>query len=105
MDFLDRMQAGRDAAAARRHRGESTGKSAPGWDRKVIYPPAGTWGAKRLETRARWKADKGGAHAIYVRLVFPERLWNELDGGPELTMDDVMAELQRQANIELLATF
>lgn len=43
MDFMERMEAGRNAAAYRRHRGLVTGKSAAGWETVRREIEAGTW--------------------------------------------------------------
>jgi hypothetical protein len=101
MEFLERMNAGRDAAAARRHRGLSTGADAKGWAWKRPEVQAGTWEATRLTTRQAWRSDRSAALAIYQRDVFPERFYSELDGEPEITIDDVIATRQAAFNASI----
>lgn len=75
MEFTERMERGRDAAAAKRHRGISTGKAAAGWNAKPR--PAdldcGDWHYERERIGVAWRMCQLGALEIYERMVFPER--------------------------------
>jgi hypothetical protein len=73
MDFLERMEAGRDQAAYRRHRGLMTGKSAAGWDAPRRYEAADTWHSVLYVTRQRWEIARDEALQIYATAMFPER--------------------------------
>lgn len=73
MEFTERMEAGRDAAAARRHRGEFTGKSAAGWDRKPRYEDEGTWHATLYVARQKWELARDDALHDYAAIMFPDR--------------------------------
>lgn len=73
MEFTERMEAGRDAAAARRHRGLVTGKSAAGWNAKKRYDDEGSWHATLYTTRIRWELARDEALQIYASAMFPER--------------------------------
>jgi len=72
-DFTELMEAGRDAAAARRHRGLVTGKSAAGWNVKPRYDGAETWEGIKADARLRWEADRDEALNRYATAMFPER--------------------------------
>jgi hypothetical protein len=88
MEFTERMEAGRDAAAAKRHRGLVTGKSAAGWNAKPRYDDEGTWHATLYVTRQRWDSAKHDAHASYERMVFPERDFDPFNpNAPTLTLE------------------
>jgi hypothetical protein len=91
-DFTERMERGRVLAVTRRNAGKHTGKSAKGWNAKRQEAARGTFAAARAEIRERWRCDCADAAALYAHHVFPERFWNELDGGPERTIDDAIAE-------------
>lgn len=98
--IIARLEAGRDAAALRRHKGLSTGKAAKGWNAKP----------RELDPRTialrGWDQDRDTALAIYTRLVFPGRHHvPELDGYDEPTIDDVIAARDAAARDALLATF
>lgn len=95
----------RTAAMVRRNRGFSTGKDAKGWNVKAPEPKAGTWEATRLIARQSWRLAKTEAQIEFQRQVFPERFWNELDGGAELSIDDMIAARTAAADAALLATF
>lgn len=73
MEFTERMEAGRDAAAHHRHRGLHTGASAQGWDYARRESEAGTWDHHHDKTLHgfRWAVDE--AAEDYRRAVFPER--------------------------------
>lgn len=74
MEFTERMEAGRDAAAARRHRGETTGKSAKGWDNvKRVDPARGTFEHAKQVALAYWDAARGEALESYLAAAYPER--------------------------------
>jgi hypothetical protein len=75
MEFVDRMNAGRDAAAARRHKGLSTGKAAAGWNAKPrpAEVDAGEWHYERERIGVAWYMAKSAALDVYVMAVFPER--------------------------------
>lgn len=73
MEFTERMEAGRDAAAHRRHRGLHTGKSAEGWDRPRTYDGADTWEGVKANAVLRWELARDEALAIYASAMFPER--------------------------------
>lgn len=73
MEFTERMERGRDAAAAKRHRGISTGKSAKGWNAKPRYDEQGTWDATRYVVRLKWELARDEALQTYASLMFPER--------------------------------
>lgn len=73
MDFLDRMEAGRDAAAYRRHRGLTTGTSAAGWDAPRSYDAADSWHGVLHVARLRWELARDEALQAYASLMFPER--------------------------------
>jgi hypothetical protein len=74
MDFLTRMERGRDTAAAKRHRGISTGKQAAGWNRKRSEPETGSWSYHYAIARSGLQAAIGLAQDEYIRVAFPERL-------------------------------
>lgn len=73
MEFTERMQRGRDAAAAKRHRGISTGKAAAGWNFKRRDPEKGTW--DYAVTRAKFLLADTLSQSLedYRRVMFPER--------------------------------
>jgi hypothetical protein len=75
MDFQERMAAGRDAAANRRYRGLSTGKSAAGWNAtpRPAEVDAGEWHYERERIGVAWYMAKSAALDVYVMAVFPER--------------------------------
>lgn len=98
MEFTDRMEAGRTAAAARRHSARVTGKSAKGWDYKRPDPAKGSFERVRLAATAQWQAASGLAHEDYLRTVFPERFGDE-------TIDCVIAASRAAEAAALLATF
>jgi hypothetical protein len=98
--IIARLEAGRDAAALRRHKGLHTGKAAKGWDAKPREL------SERTLALRGWDSDRDTALAVYTSLVFPDRHWvPELDGYAEPTMDDVIAERQAAERDALLATF
>lgn len=79
MDFITRMERGRDAAAAKRHRGISTGKQAAGWNWKRSEPEAGTW-AYHVAVAKCWVTNAAEmAVEDYRRAVFPERYESDPD--------------------------
>lgn len=98
MEFTERMELGRDMAAARRHRGLSTGASAAGWDVKRPLQDCPIARAK-----VDWHMNKSAALEIYERAVFPDRFWS----GPGIapTIDDVIAARHEAERDALLATF
>jgi hypothetical protein len=97
---IARLEAGRDAAALRRHKGLSSGKSAKGWNAKPREL------SERTIALRGWDSDRDTALAIYTRLVFPGRHHvPELDGWDEPTMDDVIAAIAERESADLLATF
>jgi hypothetical protein len=97
---IARLELGRDAAALRRHKGLSSGKSAKGWNAKPREL------SERTITLRGWDSDRDTALAIYTRLVFPGRHHvPELDGWEEPTMDDVIAAREAAERDALLATF
>jgi hypothetical protein len=74
MDFHERMARGRDAAAAKRHRGISTGKAAKGWGpRKPAPIDHDCPHVRREKIAVAWHLAKSAALEIYERAVFPER--------------------------------
>jgi hypothetical protein len=98
--IIARLEAGRDAAALRRHRGLHTGKSAKGWDAKPREL------SERTLALRGWDSDRDTALAVYTRLVFPDRHWvPELDGYAEPTIESVIAERHAAESAALLATF
>lgn len=84
MEFTERMERGRDAAAARRHRGLTTGASAKGWDYVRRELERGTWDYHFASAKAAVQAAIGLAQDEYLRAVFPERYSDD-------TLDDVVA--------------
>lgn len=76
-DFTAYMQAHKDRAAERRHRGLSTGKAAKGWERMPSdYAPAperGSFAELVARTLAHWDCARGNACDDYLRAVFPDR--------------------------------
>lgn len=63
-DFTAYMQAAKDRAAGRRHRGLTTGKAAAGWERKAgDYAPIerGSFAELVAHTTAHWNAACSGA--------------------------------------------
>lgn len=73
MDFLTRMERGRDTAAAKRHRGISTGKQAAGWNWKRTEPERNTW-AYHVAVAKCWVTNAAEmALEDYRRAAFPER--------------------------------
>jgi hypothetical protein len=106
MEFTERMERGRDAAAALRHRGIMTGKCAAGWNKKKRHVDEGTWHAVYADARKRWQYAKTDSHSLYERMVFPERDFDPFDPhARELTMDDVIAAIAERERADLLATF
>lgn len=89
MEFTERMEAGRDAAALKRHRGQFTGKSAAGWDYVSRDPDKGSFEESRQAVVARWQVDAWLASGLYAKAVFPERY------DDDTSLDDVIAECQR----------
>lgn len=73
MDFQERMERGRDAAAAKRHKGRTTGKSAAGWDVQRRRDDAGTWEGIKADALLRWELARDHGIALYATAVFPER--------------------------------
>ncbi len=98
MDFTERMEAGRNAAAAKRHRGIGTGKVAKGWN---VSRPLDNCPLARA--KADWHMSKSAALEVYERAVFPERFWSGLGIAP--TVDDVIRVNDQAARDALLATF
>lgn len=98
MEFTERMEAGRNAAAAKRHRGISTGKAAKGWNVKPRLDNSPLDRAK-----VDWHMSRSAALEIYERAVFPERFWSGAGIAP--TMDDVIRVNEQAARDALLATF
>jgi hypothetical protein len=84
MDFTERMERGRDAAAAKRHRGQTTGASAADWNRKRGEHEAGTWDHFVTVAKVTLQHAVGMAHEEYLRTVFPERY-------DDVTLDEVVA--------------
>lgn len=86
MDFQERMEAGRNAAAARRHKGLSTGGVAAGWNAKArpADADAGLWHYERERIGVAWYMAKSAALDVYVMAVFPERYREGV------TIDDVI---------------
>lgn len=106
MEFTERMEAGRNTAAAKRHRGLVTGKSAAGWNAKKRYDDSPGPDEMRAMALRGWDSDRDTALAVYTSLVFPGRHHvPEFDGYREPTMDDVMAARDAAARASLLATF
>jgi hypothetical protein len=73
MNFMERMEAGRDQAAYRRHRGLMTGKSAAGWDAPRRHGDEHSWHEILFVTRTRWELARDEALQIYATAMFPER--------------------------------
>lgn len=73
MDFLERMEAGRDQAAYRRHRGLTTGASAAGWDAPRTYDAENSWHSVVYVARLRWELARDEALQVYAAAMFPER--------------------------------
>jgi hypothetical protein len=97
---IARLERGRDLAAAKRHRGLTTGKAAKGWNAKPRE-----LSDRQLALRG-WDSDRDTALAVYTRLVFPGRHHvPELDGFDEPTIDDVIRARQTAERDALLATF
>lgn len=84
MEFTERMEAGRDAAAHRRHRGLTTGKSAAGWDAPRGEHAPGTWDHAATVALVTFQNAAGLIIEDYRRDVFPERY-------SDTTLDDVVA--------------
>lgn len=96
---MERMEAGRNTAAAKRHKGLVTGKSAAGWGpRKAAPVDHDCPHVQREKVLVAWHMAKGAAHEIYERLVFPERYCAG-------TIDDVIAARNDAERDDLLATF
>jgi uncharacterized protein (UPF0548 family) len=98
MDFLERMEAGRDQAAYRRHRGLTTGKSAAGWDVVRRELEAGTWNRHFASAKAAVQCAIAIAQEDYLRAVFPERY-------SDVTLDDVIADRLAGEAAAILETF
>jgi hypothetical protein len=64
----------RDAAAARRSRGLATGKAAAGWNVPRSQPEAGSWGAFKIEARAKLRAHWASVLEDYRDAAFPDRV-------------------------------
>lgn len=82
-DFVADMQAARDHASYRRHRGLHTGAVAPGWNWVRPDPAKGSWAATLGAAKAILSEATGCAIEDYRRAVFPERYGDE-------TLDDVV---------------
>ncbi len=98
MEFTERMEAGRNAAAAKRHRGISTGKATKGWNVKPRLDDC-----PLARSKADWHMSKSAALEVYERAVYPERFWSGLGIAP--TIDDVIRSNDQAARDALLATF
>ena len=77
MEFLDRMERGKTAAANRRYKGLSTGKSAKGWDFKRSEAEPGTWAHHVAVAKCNLRHAIGFAQDDYLRAVFPERYFSD----------------------------
>lgn len=69
-NFVERMQAGRDAAAHARHRGRATGGKARLHAAPVIVEG---WEFHRQNERCKWEGRRVDIVEDFRRLVFPER--------------------------------
>lgn len=98
MDFQERMEAGRDQAAYRRHRGLMSGKSAAGWDYVQRELEAGTWDRHFASAKAAVRCAIDIAQEEYLRAVFPERY-------DDVTLDDVIADRHAADAAAILETF
>lgn len=106
MEFTERMERGRDAAAAKRHRGIVTGKSAAGWNVTRTLDGAETWEGVKAVAVQRWEIARDDALGIYTRLVFPERDFDPFaPSAPAMSLDDVIAAKAAADTAALLATF
>lgn len=103
--IIARLERGRDLAAARRHRGLPTGKSAKGWSAKPRTGAADCPYEQRAATLARWQSDRHDALAVYTRLVFPERDFDPFDPAAPDTLDAVIAAHAAADRDALLTTF
>jgi hypothetical protein len=70
-NFVERMQAGKDAAAHARHRGRATGGKARLHEKP--QPTVTGYEYERMNARARWEGTRIDAHEDYCRAVYPER--------------------------------
>jgi hypothetical protein len=74
----------KELAVQRRNRGESVGKSAPGWDFKRPDAPKGSWDDTVARTKAQWDVDKARAVAGFEDAAGPEPIKS-----PLLSKDDL----------------